>query len=78
MRSGRIALSPTGYTTDSLTLEWMHAFEAKNHPDSDEADEWCLLTLDNHGSHLTLAFLDYAATHYVEVVGYILDCTHVL
>ncbi len=56
----------------------MHEFEAKTRPDGDEADEWCLLTLDNYGSHLTLAFLDYASAHHVEVVGYIPNSTHVL
>ncbi|PIL34798.1 hypothetical protein GSI_02585 [Ganoderma sinense ZZ0214-1] len=73
-----IALSPTGYTTDSLTLEWMHEFESKTRPTGDEVDEWRLLALDNHGSHLTLTFLDYAAAHRIEVVGYIPNSTHVL
>ena len=56
----------------------MHEFESKTHPTGDDVDEWRLLALDNHGSHLTLAFLDYAAAHHVEVVGYIPNSTHVL
>lgn len=63
---------------DSLTLDCIHGFEVKNRPTGDEVDEWRLLTLDNHSSHLTLAFLDYAATHHIEVVGYIPNSTHIL
>lgn len=66
------------YTTDSLTLDWMHEFEAKTRPSGHEASEWHLLALDNHSSHLTLTFLDYAATHHIEVVRYIPNSTHVL
>ena len=56
----------------------MHEFEAKTHPRGDKVNEWHHLVLDNHGTHLTLAFLDYTATHQIEVVGYIPSSTHVL
>ncbi|CDO69050.1 hypothetical protein BN946_scf184834.g57 [Trametes cinnabarina] len=74
----RIALSPTGYTNNQLTLEWMREFELKTQPSGLHADEWRELAVDNHGSHLTLAFLDFAASHHIEVIGYIPNSTHVL
>lgn len=74
----RIALSPTGYTNDQLTLDWLVEFEERTRPLGTQAEEWRELAVDNHGSHLTLAFLDYAASHHVEVVGYIPNSTHVL
>lgn len=56
----------------------MHRFEALTHPTGSEASEWRELAIDNQGSHLTLPFLDYAASHRIEVVGYIPNSTHVL
>ncbi|EIW51871.1 uncharacterized protein TRAVEDRAFT_106412, partial [Trametes versicolor FP-101664 SS1] len=73
-----IALSPTGYTNDNLSLEWMHRFEALTCPTGNQASEWRELAIENHGSHLTLPFLDYATSHRIEVVGYIPNSTHVL
>ncbi|KAL1937211.1 hypothetical protein VTO73DRAFT_14464 [Trametes versicolor] len=74
----KIALSPTGYTNDQLTLDWLVGFEERTRPLGSQAEEWRKLAVNNHGSHLTLAFLDYAASHHVEVVRYILSSTHVL
>lgn len=56
----------------------MHRFEALTRPTGSEVSEWRELAIDNHGSHLTLPFLDYAASHRIEVVGYIPNSTHVL
>lgn len=75
-----VDVSANGYIDHELAYKWMVDFEKATRPApmSNEADEWRLLSMDNFGSHLTLAVIDYAVQHHIKIVGYISHSTHVL
>jgi len=38
----------------------------------------CVLLMDGHSSHYTLKLLQYAQDNNIVILGYLLQCTHVL
>ncbi|KAI0994339.1 hypothetical protein K3495_g13843 [Podosphaera aphanis] len=51
------AITESGYTNDMLSFEWMKHFDKHAKPSNPE--EWRMLVMDDHGSHVTLEFVDY-------------------
>jgi hypothetical protein len=71
------AISENGWTTDNIGFLWLQDhFEVVTRPDN--PDEYRLLILDGHSSHLTLEFLDYAEAHKIEVLCFPAHSTHLL
>ncbi|KAJ3558729.1 hypothetical protein NM688_g746 [Phlebia brevispora] len=73
-----IDVLPNGYMDEELNLAWMKDFERDTRPSGTEANEWRLLAVDNFSSHLSLAVLDLAREHRIEMIGYIPHSTHLL
>ena len=59
-----------------LSLAWIKHFDEQTRTKA--AGHWCRLLVDNHDSHCTLQFLEYARGHQICVVGYPPHCTHAL
>jgi len=56
------AISPNGWTDAYLALEWLKRnFEPYTRPQN--SDDWRLLILDGHESHITWEFIAYAMSH---------------
>ena len=56
------AISPNGWTDSYLALEWLKRnFEPYTRPE--KSDDWRLLILDGHESHITWEFIAYAMSH---------------
>ncbi len=51
-----LAVSDNGWTNDELGVEWLRHFNRY----TPSIGAYRLLILDNHGSHATIAFIDYA------------------
>lgn len=54
-----IAVSPTGYSNDQLSFQWIQHFD--RHASSIGSKR--LLILDGHGSHHTIEFIEYCEAH---------------
>lgn len=54
----RIALSPSGYSSDTLAFEWLQLFHLKTRSRTQKGQKRVLL-FDGHGSHLTFEFLEF-------------------
>ena len=52
------------YSNDQLAIDWLEYFERMTHPGVKtcwgivHSNEWRLLIMDSHGSHLTIEFMD--------------------
>ncbi|KAI1006773.1 hypothetical protein K3495_g1436 [Podosphaera aphanis] len=51
------AMIESGYTNDMLSFKWVKNFDKHTKPSNPE--EWRILVMDGHGSHVTLEFVDY-------------------
>jgi hypothetical protein len=75
--SAVFAISDNGWTNDNIGLLWLKDhFEIETRPD--DPNEYRLLILDGHSSHLTLEFLDYAQAHKIEILCFPGHSTHLL
>ena len=57
--SWRFAISERGWTDRDLALSWIQMFDSQTQGDIID-NEWRMLLLDNHDSHLTWQFIFYA------------------
>ena len=56
------AVSPNGWTDAVLSCAWLQInFEPHTRPS--ESDQWRLLILDGHDSHITWQFIQFALAH---------------
>lgn len=60
----RIALSPKGYTSDKISLDWIQHFH-RHTKCRISKKEVRLLLFDGHESHLTYEFLQFCGQHYI-------------
>ncbi|KAJ8117808.1 hypothetical protein OPT61_g1085 [Boeremia exigua] len=69
--------SPTGWMNDDLGITWLEqVFERCTAPKARQ--QWRLLILDGHGSHVTKAFIDYCDAHKILLMVYPPHSTHTL
>ncbi|KAI0994129.1 hypothetical protein K3495_g14054 [Podosphaera aphanis] len=70
------AMTESGYTNDMLSFEWVKHFDKHTKPSNPE--EWRMLVMDGHGSHVTLEFVDYC--HNNKILPFLLPphSTHLL
>jgi hypothetical protein len=74
-----ISSSPSGWTNNKLGLVWLQ--QVIKHCTKQKARlvrGWRLLIVDDHGSHLTLEFLEYCEAHRILVSVFLLHSTHTL
>ena len=71
-----VALSPTGYSNDQLSLAWIHHFQ--EHTAKRTQGRRRLLILDGHGSHHTIEFIKYCEKHEIVPFGLPPHLTHIL
>lgn len=69
-------VSPTGWTSDAHGLDWLEGFQAETIDRAQIGEEWRLLILDGHSSHVNLAFLKKAIDYKILVVCYPPHSTH--
>ena len=62
-------VTPSGWTNDEVGLAWLEqVFEQET--ESKTRSSWRLLLLDGHGSHITMAFIDYCRCHKILLLIY--------
>lgn len=71
-----LATSPNGWINDQIALEWLDHFIAHTTPA--EPNDWRLLLVDNHGSHLTTEFFLKATAAKIEIFPLPAHSTHKL
>ena len=71
-----ITVSPTGYSNDYLSLEWLKHFEKHTKPLQIGSKR--LLILDSYGSHHTKDFAEYCEDHQIIPFGLPPHSTHIL
>ncbi|KJZ68702.1 hypothetical protein HIM_11903 [Hirsutella minnesotensis 3608] len=68
--------TPTGYTNDEISLEWIQHFD--KHTEICRRGWKRLLILDGHGSHHTKEFIEYCDRHDIIPFGLPPNLTHLL
>lgn len=68
--------TPTGYSNDVISLEWLQHFD--RHSARTSRGSKRLLILDGHGSHHTRQFIQYCDNHNIIPFGMPPNLTHVL
>jgi len=69
--------SPTGWTNDQIGLEWLiNVFDRHTKAKARQGRDYRLLIIDGHGSHVTLAFLDWSDIHRIIVAVFPSHSTH--
>ncbi|KJZ68936.1 hypothetical protein HIM_11679 [Hirsutella minnesotensis 3608] len=68
--------TPTGYSNDVISLEWLQHFD--KHSEKSSRSSKRLLILDGHGSHHTRQFIEYCDNHNIIPFGMPPNLTHVL
>lgn len=71
-----LALSENGYINDQIGLDWIAKFDVYSSLRADGASR--LLFMDNHGSHCTMEFVDYADEHGIELFSFPPHMTHLM
>jgi hypothetical protein len=72
-----VTSSPSGWTTNSLGLSWLRdVFD--RHTKAKAGNNYRLLILDGHGSHITQAFIDYCDDNRILLAVYPPHSTHSL
>ena len=71
-----VALSPTGYSNDQLSLSWIRHFH--EHTVKSTQGQKRLLILDGHGSHHTIEFVRYCDGQSIIPFGLPPHLTHIL
>lgn len=66
--------SDNGFTTDEITLRWLHHFIKTTA--STRWSPWKLLLMDNHGSHMTQEFSDLANAHNIRPYPILAHLSH--
>jgi hypothetical protein len=69
------ASSPNGWTNNELGLSWLQSLFDTETRDKAKRD-WRLLILDGHGSHCTIAFLDWCKSNRILVAIFPPHATH--
>jgi hypothetical protein len=74
---GYFSSSPTGWTNDQIGLEWLiNIFDRHTKAKARQGRDYRLLIIDGHGSHVTLAFLDWSDIHRIIVAVFPSHSTH--
>ncbi|KJZ70465.1 hypothetical protein HIM_10137 [Hirsutella minnesotensis 3608] len=68
--------TPTGYSNDVISLEWLQHFD--KHSEKTSRSSKRLLILDGHGSHHTRQFIEYCDNHDIIPFGMPPNLTHIL
>ncbi|KAM4067613.1 DDE superfamily endonuclease [Hirsutella rhossiliensis] len=68
--------TPTGYSNDVISLEWLQHFD--KHSEKSSRSSKRLLILDGHGSHHTRQFIEYCDNHNIIPFGMPPNLTHAL
>lgn len=68
-------VSDNGWVNSEIFLEWMKFFVKSVRPTQEQK---CLLILDNHVSHRSLAVLEYASDNHIIILSVPPHCTHKL
>ena len=68
--------TPTGYSNDMISLEWLQHFDKHSAKSSRSSKR--LLILDGHGSHHTRQFIQYCDNHNIIPFGMPPNLTHAL
>lgn len=71
-----IAVTPTGYTNDSITLQWLKHFDL--HTKGQTVGTYRLLIVDGHGSHHTKEAVEYCNSNNIILFGLPPHLTHLL
>jgi hypothetical protein len=71
-----ICVSDSGYSNDSLALEWIKHFDKMTKNKS--IGRWRLLLVDGHGSHETMEFAKYAEDNNIVLWALPPHTTHLL
>jgi DDE superfamily endonuclease len=71
-----LMLSPTGYTNESLALDWLQHFI--KHTNAGPDKPWKLLLLDGQKSHETPDFILKSLANNIEIMEYPSHMTHIL
>ncbi|KAF2003748.1 CENP-B protein, partial [Amniculicola lignicola CBS 123094] len=71
-----ISVSDSGYTNDSLALDWLKHFEKMTR--RRQVGAWRLLLVDGHGSHDTKQFAEFAEKHKIQLFALPPHTTHIL
>jgi hypothetical protein len=74
-----VSSSPSGWTNNELGLAWLEqVFERCTKQKACLGGNWCLLILDEHGSHLTFDFLEYCKSKRILLCVFPPHSTHTL
>src|ERR1700761_2379161 len=77
LMSFSIGTSDNGWTSDWMCEQWfIHHFIPYVRAKAGHDEEWILVTLDGHGSHLTLAMSDAAIAAKIHILPLIPHTTH--
>lgn len=71
----RFAKTHNGWTDDEIALEWLHHFQRHARPS--EPGRPRLLLLDNHPSHDTFEFKEFAVNNNIHLLYFASHATHV-
>ena len=71
-----LGVSPTGYTNDELSMEWIRYFDI--HTAGRRRGAWRLLLMDGCGAYITWEFIDYCNTNKIKLVLLPVHATHFL
>lgn len=69
------AISPNGWVSDNLALDWLHEFDRVT-KDRTKRGEKRYLIFDGHGSHYTIEFLQYCEANTIIPFGFLPHTTH--
>ncbi|KAF1994311.1 CENP-B protein, partial [Amniculicola lignicola CBS 123094] len=71
-----ISVSDSGYTNDSLALDWLKHFEKMTR--RRQVGAWRLLLVDGHGSHDTKQFAEFAEKYKIQLFALPPHTTYIL
>lgn len=68
--------SQSGWTNDSLGFEWLKYFDRRSREKLDSSNDYRLLILDGHGSHMTVRSFEYCIKHRILLAVFPPHSTH--
>jgi hypothetical protein len=69
-------VSNTGWTSHDHAMEWLDHFDAETIEKARFGQDWRLLLVDGHSSHINLAFCEKAIAKNILICVYPLHTTH--
>ena len=78
-RYGRINISKNGWTDIKIGLNWlMKTFNTQTSASLQNPDQWRLLILDGHSSHISRVFIQFAIDNKIKLLGLPSHIIHLL